>query len=127
MTLRQVPGRRSHREVPVKVNAWVDAGVAELVEALSVQPGLVTVDSCQESSDPGAAYVMFVAHGHSVIKAARRLARELSRSLPDEHYAVRLEWVAGGRRPAGYLIVAPGSEREVAAAIRGLPSSHRTS
>jgi hypothetical protein len=46
--------------VPVKVNAWVDSGVAPLVAALSRRPELITVDSCEESSDPAAAYVSFV-------------------------------------------------------------------
>lgn len=105
----------------------MDRGVAELVEALSGWPGLVTVDSCQEDTDPASAYVMFVADGPSpsIFKLVRRLARELGRSLPDACYSVRLEWAAGGK-PVGYLVVAPASATEVAEAIRRLPSVRRT-
>jgi hypothetical protein len=48
-----------HREVPVKVNAWVDEGVADLVSALSEIDGLITLESCQ--GDPGEreAFVIF--------------------------------------------------------------------
>lgn len=81
----------------VKVNAWVDSGVAPLVVALSSRPEMITVDSCQESSDPAAAYVAFVTRGMSVGKAAARLARELARAVPDAHHLVRLEWGAGGK------------------------------
>lgn len=37
----------SHSEIPVKVNAFVDTGVADLVSALSEIDGLVTIESCQ--------------------------------------------------------------------------------
>lgn len=126
MTAERHRGRGHHSEVLVKVNAWVDSGVAPLVVALSSRPELVTVDSCQESSDPAAAYVAFVTRGTSVAKAAARLARELARAAPDAHYLVRLEWVAGGRRPIGSLVVMPDSVAAVAAAIRGLPTHRRT-
>lgn len=48
----------AHREVPVKVNAFVDEGVAELVEALSAIPRLVTLESCQ-GGDGRDAYIIF--------------------------------------------------------------------
>jgi hypothetical protein len=46
-------GRGRHRQVWVKVNAPVDEGVAELVDALSTFPGLSTVASCQGHSGGG--------------------------------------------------------------------------
>ena len=36
-----------HTEIPVKVTAWIDEGVAPLVEALNEFPQVVTLDSCQ--------------------------------------------------------------------------------
>lgn len=48
-----------HREVPVKVTAWVDEGVADLVLALNEIPGIQTLDSCQEDAGHGLASVMF--------------------------------------------------------------------
>lgn len=49
----------AHAQVPVKVNAYVDEGVADLVAALATVPGLVTVDSCQGRPDRHEAWVMF--------------------------------------------------------------------
>lgn len=57
MPLRWDSAMTEHREVPVKVNAWVDEGVADLVSALSEIEGLVTLESCQGS--PGDAFVYF--------------------------------------------------------------------
>lgn len=54
--------RHPHRTVPVKVNAWVDAGVASLVEALNALPDVVTLDSC-EGDGRRAAYVLLTATG----------------------------------------------------------------
>jgi len=48
-----------HREMPVKVNAWVDAGIADLVTALSEIDGLVTVESCQGDAGRRNAFVIF--------------------------------------------------------------------
>jgi hypothetical protein len=48
-----------HREVQVKVNAFVDEGIADLIGALSdVVPGLVTLESCQ-GGDGQDAFVFF--------------------------------------------------------------------
>jgi len=48
-----------HREVSVKVNAWVDEGIADLVTALSEIEGLVTLESCQGGSSEHDAFVIF--------------------------------------------------------------------
>jgi hypothetical protein len=48
----------SHPEVPIKVTAWVDEGVAPLVAALNSLDGVMTLDSCQGDSEKGA-YVLF--------------------------------------------------------------------
>ena len=48
-----------HREVPVKVNAWVDEGIADLVSALSEIEGLVTLESCQGDAGEHDAFVVF--------------------------------------------------------------------
>lgn len=48
-----------HREVPVKVNAWVDEGIADLVSALSQLEGLVTLESCQGTPGTNDAFVVF--------------------------------------------------------------------
>ncbi len=58
-----------HREVPVKVTAWVDEGVADLVLALNEIPGVKTLDSCQADPDHGLASVMFCTHAEAELYA----------------------------------------------------------
>ena len=48
-----------HKEVAVKVNAFVDEGIAELVVALSNIEGLVTLESCQGDPGEADAFVLF--------------------------------------------------------------------
>jgi hypothetical protein len=48
-----------HNQVQVKVNAWVDEGIADLVAALSDIEGLVTLESCQGGETAGDAFVYF--------------------------------------------------------------------
>jgi hypothetical protein len=48
-----------HRTVPVKVNAWVDEGIADLVSALSEIDGLITLESSQGDVGDGDAFVIF--------------------------------------------------------------------
>ena len=48
-----------HKEVAVKVNAFVDEGIAPLVSALSEIEGLVTLESCQGDPAERDAYVIF--------------------------------------------------------------------
>jgi hypothetical protein len=48
-----------HRQVPVKVNAWVDEGIAGLVTALSEFEGLVTLETCQGHVEERDAFVVF--------------------------------------------------------------------
>lgn len=52
----------AHREVPVRVTAWVDEGVAELVSALNAWPGVLTLDSCEADYRTGRARVSFCTH-----------------------------------------------------------------
>jgi hypothetical protein len=81
-----------HREVPVKVTAWVDEGVADLVLALNEIPGLETLDSCQEDPDHGQASVMFCTHDEADLYATvGRLAKAIG-SGPRSHVSLTLRW-----------------------------------
>jgi hypothetical protein len=57
----------AHHEVPVKVTAWVDEDVADLVLALNAMPGVLTLDSCQEDPD-GLARVTFCTHENTALR-----------------------------------------------------------
>ncbi len=46
-----------HRQVWIKVNAQVDAGIASLIEALNAFPGIRSLESCEGAGD--AAWVCF--------------------------------------------------------------------
>jgi hypothetical protein len=52
----------AHHEVPVRVTAWVDEGVADLVSALNDWPGIITLDSCESDYRTGRARVSFCTH-----------------------------------------------------------------
>jgi hypothetical protein len=57
----------AHREVPVRVTAWVDEGVADLVVALNAWPEVVTLDSCQADYRTGRARVSFCTYDRAQV------------------------------------------------------------
>lgn len=73
----------AHREVPVKVTAWVDEGIADLVTALNDLPGVETLDSCQEGPD-GMARVTFCTHENT---ALHRMADHLADAIDGHAWA----------------------------------------
>jgi hypothetical protein len=70
----------THRQVPVKVNALVDDGIAELVTALS-DIGLITTESCQGNPGTRSACVYFRAR--SWTEAGEFLFEVLLPELPN--------------------------------------------
>ena len=83
-----------HEEIPIKVTAWVDRGIAPLVEALNKFPDIITVDSC-EGRDSQPAHVYFTSR-----KGREWLANflcQLSAKLTG--CSLRLEWIAGSSEP----------------------------
>jgi len=71
-----------HTEVPLKVNCWVDAGIAPLVEALNEFEDVWTLDSCERdrSDDGQGAYVMFAYRGANAEGFASALRNRIPRS-----------------------------------------------
>ncbi len=91
-----------HVAKPVKVNVWVDEGIAQLVEALSVWDQVVTLDSC-EAGQGAFAYVRFTTEPVTDLPTvAETLAGYLSRmeSCPA---VVSVEWAFGGDVPMGKI------------------------
>jgi|GEM_PF-3526467 len=96
-----MPSTTGHKEVPAKVNAWVDSGVAPLVEALSLFKNVVTLDSCEGTESEGA-YVYFKCWGSSKRPCAHETCEFMiwlssvlrSQPNPCSDYRLRLEWMA---------------------------------
>lgn len=101
--------RKKHREIPVKVTAWVDAGIAPLVTALNEFPNIWTTNSCEGYGKSG--HVNFTYHGDTehFSKFMQDLSLELGKQLPDGGYKLTMAWTAGGERPLGEI----ESRREV--------------
>jgi hypothetical protein len=97
----------AHKEVPVKVTAWIDEGIVPLVEALNACPDVLTVDSC-EGDEAGGAYVLFRVRG-SCARAttfAESLASDLS-TAPEAAYVLQAEWRPGEDEPLLVLSCPP--------------------
>jgi hypothetical protein len=109
-----------HREVPVKVNAWVDEGIADLVSALSEIDGLVTLESCQGDSGCSA-FVIFQYGGWRDV--GEFLYDRLLPALPsDLRSDVSLDVRAYDTEIAqGTILVSACAIPRIAAVVRELP------
>lgn len=109
----------AHRQVEAKVNAYVDEGIAPLVEALSSISGLVTIESCQRSVE-GQAFVYFV-YGETWQELGEMAERLSSALRPLDlccGYSVTVEWFGSNDQPRAQLLTKPEHVAEVAAAIQ---------
>lgn len=88
-----------HREVPLKVTAWVDEGVAPLVAALNELEDLMTLASCED--DGGGAYVFFMYRTAPLEAVCRgqQLAAALALQRAAISYTLRAEWPSGAGEP----------------------------
>ena len=89
---------RSHHEIPVKVTAWVDEGVAPLVVALNDFDRVLTVGSCEGDEATGA-YVLFRFVGDR--QEATDFAAGLGEALSPHQfpYLLQAEWRPGEDEP----------------------------
>jgi hypothetical protein len=102
-----------HPEVAVKVNAWVDEGIAGLVNALNAVPGVLTLSGCQDSPD-GVAYVDFTTHAATPLDdTVRAIATALAR-MAECPAVLSLRWCFGGEQPAARIECPPGAVQMVA-------------
>ena len=94
-----------HRELLVKVNTYVDEGVAALVAALNELDGVMTLDGC-ESGERGA-YVYFVsaADGPDLTALAGEIAGVLRAGLRDPVFLLSVEWEGSNDDPRALLSV----------------------
>jgi hypothetical protein len=114
-----------HREVPVKVNAWVDEGIVPMVEALNEFENVWTAASCENDQSAMAlgAYVMFSCQCKSADAAsfAADLATGLGESVP---FRLEVEWRAGNRGPLLTISCPPTSVSDLASAVREWGSAY---
>ncbi len=107
-----------HREIPVKVTAWIDEGIAPLVAALNEHADVVTLDSCQGGGDE-LAYVFFAYRGDA--RAAVLFAADLAAALaPHEEaadYALTAEWRPGAGEPVFQLACPPDHADRLASVL----------
>jgi hypothetical protein len=107
-----------HQQVLVKVNAEVDAGVAEIVSLLNEFEGLLTVESCQGEQGRRPAFVYFWYGDWR--KTAKFLFEDLEPLLSNEgncEHSVSLE-VFNGSRPTGKLQFSPEAAGLVASVLK---------
>lgn len=107
----------AHTEIPIKVWAWVDEGVAPLVGALNEIDGVLTLDSC-EQGPLGEAFVFFT-YGHDWRELAA-LMQEVSEHLSENTpygYSMNLEWLGSNVMPRAQVLVRPEHAASLATAI----------
>lgn len=97
-----------HKEIPVKVNAWVDEGVASAVKALNLHAPIITVDSCEgdpEKGENGWAHVYFVHQegGDKLAEFVVSLGRKLGKSSGGPMYRLSLDFVVDQEEPMAVI------------------------
>jgi hypothetical protein len=108
-----------HREIPVRVTAWVDEGVADLVTALNTIGGVMTLDSCQEDPGHGLARVTFCTHEQAALpQVLDRVAHCIDQRGWQERATVRLWAGCDGDTLAADLYCPPALVSALAAEIR---------
>lgn len=108
-----------HTEVPVKVTAWIDAGIAPLVKAMNELPDVVTLQSCQ--GRPGrSAYVYFTTHGGTTADLVETVEHWTAGLGEDANFLFRIEWLPGTKTPLAQLLLPPSQIETVAQRLSGL-------
>ncbi len=104
-----------HREIAVKVTAWVDEAVAPLVEALNEYPWVVTLDSCEGYGEADS-YVFFRVRTESPREAAIFAADLAAILTSDIQHSLEVEWRGENTLP----LVCIACERQAIPAVSAL-------
>jgi hypothetical protein len=115
-----------HKQVFVKVNAEVDAGISSVVSALSELEGLQTLESCEGEPGRKSAYVYFrYGNWDNVSRFTfRELAPKLARAA--SKCRVGLE-VFGGSHPTAKIEFSAEATDSIASALMKIVKSDRSS
>lgn len=111
-----------HKCVQVKVNAFIDEGVAPLVAALNEFDGVMTMDSCEKSPIHGSPFVSFL-YGDYALQPTVAFVWELKEKLDELRMCCGWELSIGlpvedNGYPHGVLVVGPKLLRKVAEHLR---------
>jgi hypothetical protein len=109
----------SHREIPIKVTAWIDEGVVPLVLALNEFEDVMTLDSC-EGGDSELAYVYFCHRGDARTAAlfATDLAAFLAPHAEAADYTLTARWQPGTGEPVFKLACPTADSTALARVLR---------
>lgn len=102
-----------HCSTPIKVTAWVDQGIAPLVEALNRYPNLITCDSCEDDTE-GHAYVLFTAIEEKTIFAETARLAGIIGEVPESGVVLAIEWWYGSETPIIRLRCPPANVKPLA-------------
>lgn len=92
--------RAAHREIPVKVTAWIDEGIVPLVLALNALPNVETLDSCQGRQDkPAHVYFRYRGDARAVTRFIAALAALLTPHERLADYTLIARWRPGTDEP----------------------------
>jgi len=95
-----------HKQVCVKVNAYVDEKIAPVIEAMSKLYSVVTFQSCQNLNDDGLATIWFRCKDeYGNWMGIGEICETLSQALTNFEYAkISVEWQLGTNSyPCGYF------------------------
>jgi hypothetical protein len=108
----------AHRQIPIKVNTYVDEGISSLVMALSQIPEVITFESCEGDDDGAWVYFDYGLDSKNGWKRTARFAHDLAEFLytqgGDVETDITLTWYGGGRHPYISIQTAPNLINDVA-------------
>jgi len=127
-------GRERHRQVFVKVNAEVDIGIADLISALNLFPGLMTYSSCagklgSDGTDGRAAHIEFY-YGNNWAETSHFVFEFLAPGLFEllgSYARIKLEWGGGNGTPTTPHRVSATLElrpSQISNAVRAIKALH---
>ena len=109
-----------HKEIRISVNAWIDEGVAPLVEALNLFPDVLTLESCECAVDGFASVTFDHRRGEKeLVRMISKLSTELGTRIESCcEIRFRLEWLVSGEAPMAELLVQPALVQATAVALK---------
>lgn len=103
--------KASHRQVCIKVNAYVDVKIAPLIEALSHIPGIITEFSCEDIRSELEIHAGFIPRAHVIFHVKEKygdwlklgeICNYIAKIISEYNHAeIAVRWKEG--KPVGVL------------------------